>query len=85
MLFSSMFVQICQQFCRTYLSDRMCQPLLRRTVCYVEVIGILKESKVALHLKTEVSGRKQMEICIIHFYSKEINCKSDVDIRKDLS
>lgn len=45
----------------------------------------MKEYKVALHLKIEVSGRKQMEICVIHFYLKEINCKSDLDIRQDLS
>lgn len=85
MLFLSMLIQFCQQFCRIYLPNGMCQPLLRFTMCYTGVMGVLKEYKVALHLKIEFSGRKQMEICVIHFYLKEINCKSDLDIRKDLS
>lgn len=45
----------------------------------------MKEYKDALYLKIEVSGRKQMEMCVIHFYLKEINSKSDLDIRQDLS
>lgn len=85
MLFLSMLIQFCQQFCRIYLSNGMCRPLLRCTICYRGAVGVLKEYKFALHLKIEVSGREQMEICVIHFYLKEINCKSDLNIRKDLS
>lgn len=59
--------------------------LTKGIICYIGVVGLLKEYEMALHLKIEVSGRKQMEICVIHFYLKEINCKSDLDIRKELS
>lgn len=68
-----------------YLMECVSQCLLRCTICCIGVVGVLKEYKVALHLKIKDSGRKQMEICVMCFNLKEIVCKSDLDIRKHLS
>lgn len=41
--------------------------------------------RVALHLKIKDFGRKQIEVCVTCFNLKEIDYKSDLDIRKCLS
>lgn len=64
----------------------MCQPVLAKVYHLLYRSGrCIKGDKVALHLKIKDSGRKQMEICVICFNLKEIDCRSDLDIRKCLS